>query len=431
MLITSGLKGSIEDPGYYLNSPDSLKAWTDLDKLLMTQGWVSFNWPEVFVPKKPILYPAESQFIINGKVTNLANKGVANAQLVLFSKKPMLVIDTLADANGRFSFRNLPQADTAIYMIQSRTKRGTSFNVGIEVDEFVPPVFSPVKERFAPWYLNSDTLNLKSTKSIVKEQNRYDAPAGVNVLGEVVVTAQKIVKNSKNRNGAGNADYILDEKDILEAKKEPLRELLQKRFGFIRTVLKKAEDPADPDTIKYIMLKGELNLVIDGVFVRKIGALEDLYMDFLTAEDITGIEIMASSKYAVSYDPFFIKKQIPGRNYITNEKDPPPPIYVEVTTRSGSGAYLTKTPGVYLYKPLPYSFPVAFYRPKYHVKEAKPAITDLRTTIHWEPNIITGLDGRARVSFYSGDLIGKYSFILEGTDFMGGLGFVTGKVNIR
>src|SRR5690606_30121589 len=105
----------------------------------------------------------------------------------------------------------------AAYFIQARNRKGRSSNVDIRVNEFVPPAFSQSSERYRPWYLNSDTLKLKSTKEIVEEIYRYDAPAGVNVLGEVVVKATKIIKDSHNRNGSGNADYILDEKDMQEA----------------------------------------------------------------------------------------------------------------------------------------------------------------------------------------------------------------------
>ncbi len=424
MLITSGLKGTIEDPGYYINSPDSATAWGALDKLLMTQGWVSFNWPEVFTPKKPMLYLPESEFAVSGKVTNIFNKPVANASLILFSKKPLAVIDTLTDAEGRFKFRNLPQADTAVYVIQSRNKRGKSFNVGIEVDEFIPPVFTPFKERFIPWFINSDTIFLKSTKSIIEEQRRYDAPAGVNVLDEVVVTAKKIIPLSRNKNGSGNADYILDEKDMQAAGKMTLYELLQKRFPGIRKTTGRMLKEEN-DSIRYVLLHSVVNLVIDGVYVRGIGSEEDIYMNYLTAEDITGAEIMTSAKFGLTYDPTFIAKKVGCR------RCPPPPLYIELTTRSGNGAFMRKTPGVYLYKPLPYSFPADFYRPRYLVKEANPPLADLRSTIHWEPNIMTDANGKAKISFYTADQAGSYTVIMEGADMNGGLGFVKVKLKIE
>jgi hypothetical protein len=65
------------------------------------------------------------------------------------------------------------------------------------------------------------------------------------------------------------------------------------------------------------------------------------------------------------------------------------------------------------------------------VKEAKPVLADLRSTIHWEPNIMTGPDGKARISFYSADLPGNYTYIFEGTDMEGGLGHVVGKLKIE
>ncbi|HAL81778.1 MAG TPA: hypothetical protein DCO83_05705, partial [Mucilaginibacter sp.] len=43
MLLTSDLKGYVEQPGYYLNSKTS-EAWQALDNLLLTQGWVGYDW---------------------------------------------------------------------------------------------------------------------------------------------------------------------------------------------------------------------------------------------------------------------------------------------------------------------------------------------------------------------------------------------------
>ena len=62
--------------------------------------------------------------------------------------------------------------------------------------------------------------------------------------------------------------------------------------------------------------------------------------------------------------------------------------YIEITTRSGNGVYFHTTPGVYEYKPLAFSLPKQFYRPKYTVN-SKNLLPDLRSTIHWEPNIMT------------------------------------------
>ena len=424
-LLNSDLKGNIEDPGYYFLSGQKDKAWADLDNLLLSQGWKGFSWPDILTKQKPLLFAAESEFMISGRVTNIFNKPVANSEVLLLSKKPFLFIDTLSNDEGRFTFRNFPLADTAVYMLQSRNKRGKSFNVGIEVDEFVPPVFTVSSEAYIPWYINTDTLLMKSARTTIQEQQQWNAPAGVNVLEEVVVTAKKFIKDSRNRNGPGNADYVLDEQDMLKAKKKTLYEILEERFpGFSKGKGLSVKDYLPGDTMRYVLLQSYVNLIIDGVNISSIGATEEMYMDYLTAEDITGIEILKSPKYALVYDPFIARKMIGCGTC------PPPPIFLEITTRSGNGAFMKKTPGVYLYKPLPFSFPAAFYRPRYPLKKVE-GIADHRSTIHWEPNIITDAEGKATISFYTADLPGHYTIVLEGADMNGRIGMLRKGIEVK
>ena len=425
LLLDSDLKGNIESPGYYFLSEQKDKAWVDLDNLLLSQGWAGFSWPEILNKPKPLLFEAENELKISGRVSNIFNKPVENSEVLLLSKKPFLIMDTLTNEKGRFTFRDLPLTDTAVYMIQSRNKRGKSFNVGIEVDEFIPPIFPVSMVSDSPWFINSDTLLLKGTRNMLKNQALWDAPAGSNMLEEVVVSAKKIIKNSKNKNGSGNADYVLDEEDMLKAKKKTLYELLEERYpGFRKGKGMSVKDFSSTDTMRYVLMNSYVNLVIDGVNIKAIGSYEENYMDYLTAEDITGIEILKTPQYAWAYDPAIMKKMIGCREC------PPPPLFLEVTTRSGNGAFLKKTPGVYLYKPLPISFPTEFYRPKYLVNKVE-GLADLRSTIHWEPNIITDAEGKANISFYSADLPAQYSIIMEGTDMNGGIGFFRKTIQIK
>ncbi|HEY2581890.1 MAG TPA: carboxypeptidase-like regulatory domain-containing protein, partial [Mucilaginibacter sp.] len=43
LLLTSDLKGFVEEPGYYLQTKNA-KSWQALDNLLLTQGWVNYDW---------------------------------------------------------------------------------------------------------------------------------------------------------------------------------------------------------------------------------------------------------------------------------------------------------------------------------------------------------------------------------------------------
>jgi hypothetical protein len=104
---------------------------------------------------------------------------------------------------------------------------------------------------------------------------------------------------------------------------------------------------------------------------------------------------------------------------------------IEITTRSGHGPYLPFTPGVYLYKPLSFSLPKAFYSPRYKTKTIKTVEPDMRSTLHWVPNLITDNNGNAKVSFYSSDSNAPYNINIQGSDMNGNIGSAAIKINTK
>jgi hypothetical protein len=92
---------------------------------------------------------------------------------------------------------------------------------------------------------------------------------------------------------------------------------------------------------------------------------------------------------------------------------------------------LKTTPGTYHYRPLPFTLPKEFYRPKYTEKNNTVDLgSDLRSTIHWEPNVITDKNGKATISFFSADKPGDYTVIIEGTNMTGDLGYKRDKIKV-
>jgi len=84
---------------------------------------------------------------------------------------------------------------------------------------------------------------------------------------------------------------------------------------------------------------------------------------------------------------------------------------------------------MYLYKPIALSWPKEFYKPKYAFRDTVKRV-DLRSTIDWEPNIVTDSTGKATVSFYAASEPSTYSIIMEGTDFNGNIGYKLIKVKV-
>ncbi|ETZ21425.1 carboxypeptidase regulatory-like domain-containing protein [Pedobacter sp. V48] len=412
MLLTSDLKGNVEDPGYYDDAATHLEKWQHLNHLLMAQGWPGYDWGAVFKPAKPFVYPSEEEFLIKGKVTNAFNKPVAKSPITLFSKKPLLVLESITDDNGNFTFKGIAPIDTPAYFISAKSKRGKSFNVGIEMDEFKAPVFLPVTNSIVPWFVNIDTstyLTVNNRVALKKEQLRV---TGGNLLKEVVINAKKVIKDSKNLNGPGGADVIIDEEQLKKAGRTTLGDLLSKNVkGF-------GVRPDKTGQLHYRVHSMFVHLVIDGVNTEFFilpetpiyQYLKDIF-DYYDAEEIKGIEVMVSGRYQMRYTSAYLKPMdIPWDH-----------AFIEVTTRGGKGPFMKKSTGTYLYKPMPFITPKEFYSPKYAAGSITD-MSDIRSTIYWAPNIITDKDGKATIGFYAADNPGTYTVLIEGADLQGHLG---------
>jgi hypothetical protein len=420
LLLTSKLRGSIEDPGYYERATDDATKWQHMDQLLLAQGWSVYDWDAAFAPQKPLPFNAEPEFLVTGRVTNAFNKPVANSGVLLFSRKPMLMIDTVTNAQGAFTFKGVFPADTAVYFLQARNKKGKSSNVGIEMDEFKPPVFTPVKERITPWFVNADNINLTVIKKQLALQQNLETFTRGKMLKEVVIKNKRIVKDSKNLNGSGEADIIIDQDELEKAGRSTLGDLLYKKvkgFGY---------RPDKGGKLFWNIYGANVHLIVDGVntefFMTEGESLYETlkqYFDYYDAEEIKGIEVMTNPSHSTAYT----------KRYVDPMAIPWEHTFIEVTTRSGHGPFVKKAIGTFVYRPMPFTLPKQFYAPKYTINSV-PDMTDIRSTIYWAPNIITDKEGKATIAFYTADAASTYTIIVEGTDLQGGVGAKRANISV-
>ena len=433
LLLTSDLKGEIEEPGYYF----TLNKETDLDNLMLTQGWVGYAWQEAFHPKLPYAYKPEKEFVINGKVSTALGKPIERSNVVLVANNPLTFKDTLTDNTGRFTFRGLFPVDTAIFKLQALNKNGKEMNVRIDMDEATSPVFDPAPLT-NPWYLNTDSILLNNSKTRIAAAGALSDYRGEgNVLKVATIKAKKVIQGSKNLNGPGAADQIIDEEELVKADKMTLGELILTKIKGFTVWWPSKPEPGNPGPKAYYINGKRLFLVIDGYNIDSFftGKTEQAryffmktYMDFFTAEDITGIELMLNTRYAADY---IIAYSASGVNMPKEPNPLLPYCYLEITTRSKKGPFMQVTPGTYLYKTLPFSVAKEFYSPKYTLKDKTAGLgTDQRSTIFWDANVTTDKDGKASVYFYSADKAANYSVVLEGTDMNGQLGYKKHKVTV-
>jgi hypothetical protein len=470
LLLTSDLKGNVESPGYYLSSLDT-KTIKDLDLLMLTQGWSGYNWKDVFSTAKPSKFKAEKEFMIVGRVSNIFNKPVNGAPVLISSQKPSFINTVNTDANGKFVFKNLPQIDSGSFFIQARTVKGKSKNTGaVEIERFTPPdIPLTLRNKVMPWYVNTDLAQLNYVqKAAFKQHETRLKQAGI-ALKEVNITTKKIIKGSQNRNGPGNADLVFDEKDIKESAVMNLYQLIKQKLPGLRITM--------DEMLPTLKLNNYLvTIEVDGgglpLFLNASPTRQDLIealSEFQIAQ-FEGMEVMYSRKYVNSYSrppgsgSFTAKAVVDsevalrttggeggGRdegvgmyyaigfkgggyldarvNVLTNKEREV--AVIGITTKNRTGYFKNNRPDFVTYRPLPIMYPQEFYSPKYGLKPSDVAEPDVRSTIFWSPNVLTDANGRAKVKFYTSDVTGNYTISMEGIGSNGGIGTLRQKIKVE
>jgi hypothetical protein len=420
LLMTSDLKGEVENPGYYFQNQND-EVYNDLDVLMLTQGWVSYNWD---MNKKPI-FKAEKEYTISGRITNIMNKPSPDAKIILLGKnKTTMMLDTLTNQNGEFVFDQLPPMDSASFVIQALNAKGKKGTLGIVVNEFArPPIIIPKKINID----NSESIDSIATQQIDSKNEVYKEAlkSGIS-LREVKITGKKVIRNSKNLNGAGEASQTLTEENLSQIPKKSLWDALTEKVkGFREGVRKKS-------MIRDYFVNGDLaRFIFDGIeidfFYSPTGSPggDEYYhfvkgfLDYYNAEDIRGIEVM-SNGYSFRY-----------KNEFMEPMDDKTYSFIEITTKTGAGPFLKKSANMYLIKPVNYGSNKVFYSPKYNSTNKNEKLPDYRSTIYWNPNVLTNVNGEVDVSFFSADKKGTYTVWVEGIDTKGGLGLRRIKLTIK
>ena len=414
MLLTADLKGNVEAPDYYTNNSGS-KAWQALDALLLTQGWIGYYWTKIMNPPTP-LFIAEHQFSVRGKVTNLLGSPINKAHVTLMSSGSRLnVKDTSTNKKGEFVFTNFKRLDSLSFFIDARNAKDKKFGIGLTVDEFKPAQLKPLSTwNTIPWYVNSDSTIINFAQNKLRLDTQLYQSGIYKRLQEVKIKGKKIITGSLNLNGAGNADQIIDEAEIeKEAGNKNLLQLLKEKVkGFI-TIYR-----GDAETYK--INSSPVLFIIDGINLARFGSARET-LEYLDAEDVKGIEVMYTTRNKSRYESeFFDVGQISANI-----------AFVEITTRSGNGIFFKKLPGLMIYKPVPVVLPVQFYSPKYVVKNLDDKTKDLRSTVYWQPSLVTNKTGEANTYFYAADTPTTYTIIIQGSDINGSVGYKVEKFSIR
>jgi len=374
MLLTSELKGYIEDPAYYFRNIDNLTKY-HLDELMLTQGWRRYDIPALL--RGEIQHP--KGFLELGSVIS----GVVRGGIMMTTpvkNYPVTIIgqtfqgQLFSGENGRFMQPVPDFPDSSRFIVQALTKKG-----GKRVELLLDSVIYPRPVFGIPLKRNDNNAFLSDY--IEKADLKYTYENGMRTiyLKEVVVSAQKIDKKGKSTYSS-SFNTILSSEDI--EKWHP-----QTIFDILRTV---AGVNVSGETVS-IRGGGTPLFMIDD-FSVEADLISSLVMD-----DIDEIEVVKGPQAAI-----FGSRGANGA--------------ILITTKRGFDQTVNRSPqwNIKSLIPLGYQNPKEFYSPKYETPDEKSSqIPDLRSTIYWNPNVKI-VDGKAEISFYTADGASDYTAVIEG-----------------
>lgn len=393
-LLTSDLRGYVEKPNYYFNNPsDQTRA--DLDLLMLTQGYHRFEWKQILNDKFPVItYQPEKTLAISGHITTLGGKPIAHGKVTMLSTRGgFAFLDTVTDEQGRFEFKNMVFADSLRFVIQARTGKDRK-NVQIDLDNVTQQ--GVTQNKTAPdiqvSVYDGTSAYLKSTKTLYNEELKYGLAKRTIVLKEVVIKdTRTTVKHSTNLNGPGNADQVLTGDQIPPG----LIDLSMLEGRLIGVMFRNG--------VPYSTRGGQMAVYLDGMKLQS----DELTM--INMADIASIEVLRT----ISYTGIYGGTGGPGGELILTSKDGSE-IYQDNLKRP--------VPGIITYSPIGYYKARLFYSPQYDDPKTNVPVADLRTTIYWNPNIITDKGGNASFEFFNAGSKTTYRMVIEGIDGDGNLG---------
>ncbi|MES2265528.1 MAG: TonB-dependent receptor plug domain-containing protein [Bacteroidota bacterium] len=392
LLLTSDIKGFIEQPAYYFNNPTD-KTRADLDALMLTQGYHRYEWKDVLSTNQPVnRYDNQKNFTISGRVTTPSGSPVAGGKVELINfGDGILQVDTITDQAGRFAFNDVIFADSIKFLIQARTAKNKR-DVIITMDSIPPPATSNYKN-IADFKLTTNAFlatYAQSSKALYYEQMKYGLGNHVISLREVQIRQKRnALKHSANLNGPGNADQVFLAKDFYNMGCPQLADCLQGRL--LGVIFRNGV----PYTTRGF---GRMLVVIDGVYT------DAGFMNTLNVNDVQSIEVLRN----VGNTGIYGGRGGNGVLVITTKRGDEPVEYPQTFGR-GIKPYAPK--GIYRSR--------SFYSPKYDVKN-RQTLADLRSTVYWNPNIVT-VGGKSSIEFFNAAK-GNYRVVVEGIDDEGNIG---------
>ncbi|MBS1563218.1 MAG: hypothetical protein JST39_02465 [Bacteroidetes bacterium] len=378
LLLSSEIKGYIDDPGYYFKD-STMEGRLAADHLMLTQGWRRFRWEQVLQEGKPLFdyLPEHEGPVIQGKVTD-KRSGMPAAGKTAWLSVPGadFVLSTAGSrANGDVYFNATPFYGHNEIIVQTHPINDSGYRVDIVhpySDKSSSAMIMPF--RLLPQWkgdLESRSIDVQAENSYrQKEKERYVLPAWADTTAFY---------------GLPDKQYFLDDYTRFTTMEEVMREYVAEvkvrrqsgRFSF-RAESFDYKSFFDDDPL--VLLDGvpvfDLNklMALDPLRIKKMEIIaRKYYYGGLIADGIVSYKTYNGDLGGYQLDPNAVVVEYDG---LQRERE--------------------------------------FYAPVYETPEQiNSRLPDMRNALYWEPHIKTGSAPRL-LSFYSGDLKGRFAVVLQG-----------------
>jgi len=400
LLLTSDLKGFVEQPGYYFASATD-ETRKNLDLVMLTNGYRKFEWKQIpEANTSSFAYLPENGLEINGIVKNVFGKPLANATASLLSLPGNQLFSARTDDKGLFRFSNLAFTDTMQFVLQAvnaKGKNNTELLYNKEPEPMVKKLLPTYNQDITPTMFTY----LQNSEKQQEELNKAGLGKG-RLLKEVKVKSIKPIKyETESLAGAGFADQVIHSKAIGNSVLSLPNALAGRLMGIRFTSSGEPGGGGVPVWFGARSLGGisPMLVVVDGLELPPGSNI-----DYLRANDVETVEVLTGGTAAIY--------GFRGSNGV-----------LVITLKKGKQKDLKDIPsfGVLPITVLGYQKVREFYSPKYEsgTTNNRP---DLRSTIFWKPELVTDKDGNASFDFYNADGKGNYRVVVEGIDEKGNLG---------
>ena len=373
LLLTSDLRGHVENPAYYFRGDNSSQLALDL--LMLTQGWRRYDIAELAQGRfaQPTI-PLEAGQIISGTVQRITlGTPVEDIEVTILSDEHGYFDFTQTNSEGRFYFHGGEFPDSTEFIVHAVRRRGmASMNLIMDEDIF------PKRTLFVVPPAEIDR-NIFAQHADIAEQ-MFISEGGIRVhgLSELIIRARRPVRESAFYSSTfADINFTLEEINMHPAGN--IIELLARVPGVMVSF--------SPPSVRVG--------ASTPIFV-----VDDMVWEF---EDVLhGI-------------PASIVAQIDVLGFMSPGFWGGGPTIVIFLKRSEDFANERITFNIDNIMPLGFQQPVEFYAPKYDTPQRRNTPTpDLRTTIHWQPVVQTDNAGVASFEFYTTDDPTSYTVIIEG-----------------